>query len=52
MLGYFIVGLFALSWVVSVAFYKWRRFDDLEAGPRIGLVLPLEPGASRSPQEL
>ena len=31
-LGYFIVGLFALSWVVSVAFYKWRRFDDLELG--------------------
>jgi high-affinity nickel-transport protein len=51
MLGYFIVGLFAFSWVVSVAFYKWRRFDDLEAGPRIGL-LPLEPGTSRSPQEL
>jgi high-affinity nickel-transport protein len=52
MLGYFIVGLFALSWVVSVAFYKWRRFDDLEGGPRIGLVLPLEPGTSHSPQEL
>ena len=31
-LGYFIVGLFVLSWVVSVAFYKWRRFDDLESG--------------------
>jgi nickel/cobalt transporter (NiCoT) family protein len=29
-LGYFIVGLFALSWIVSIAFYKWRRFDDLE----------------------
>jgi nickel/cobalt transporter (NiCoT) family protein len=29
-LGYFIVGVFALSWVVSIAFYKWRRFDDLE----------------------
>jgi nickel/cobalt transporter (NiCoT) family protein len=29
-LGYFIVGLFVLSWVISVAFYKWRRFDDLE----------------------
>jgi nickel/cobalt transporter (NiCoT) family protein len=29
-LGYSIVGLFALSWVVSIAFYKWRRFDDLE----------------------
>jgi high-affinity nickel-transport protein len=29
-LGYFIVGLFAMSWVVSVAVYKWQRFDDLE----------------------
>jgi high-affinity nickel-transport protein len=29
-LGYFIVGLFVFSWAVSVAFYKWRRFDDLE----------------------
>jgi high-affinity nickel-transport protein len=29
-LGYFIIGLFALSWVVSVSIYKWRRYDDLE----------------------
>jgi nickel/cobalt transporter (NiCoT) family protein len=29
-LGYFIVALFALSWIVSIAFYKWRRFDDLK----------------------
>jgi len=29
-LGFAIVGLFALSWIVSIAFYKWRRFDDLE----------------------
>jgi high-affinity nickel-transport protein len=29
-LGYFIVGLFAFSWIVSIAVYKWRRFDDLE----------------------
>ena len=29
-LGYFIVALFAASWVVSIAVYKWRRFDDLE----------------------
>jgi high-affinity nickel-transport protein len=29
-LGYFIVGLFALSWVVSIGVYKWRRFDDFE----------------------
>jgi nickel/cobalt transporter (NiCoT) family protein len=31
-LGYFIVGLFALSWIVSIAIYRWRRFDDLEVG--------------------
>jgi high-affinity nickel-transport protein len=31
-LGYFIIGLFVFSWVASVAFYKWRRFDDLELG--------------------
>jgi nickel/cobalt transporter (NiCoT) family protein len=29
-LGYFIVGLFAISWIVSIAIYKWRRFDELE----------------------
>jgi high-affinity nickel-transport protein len=32
-LGYFIIGLFALSWVLSIAFYRWRRFDQLELGP-------------------
>jgi len=31
-LGYFIIGIFALSWIVSFAIYKWRRFDDLELG--------------------
>jgi len=31
-LGYFIIGLFAVSWIASIAFYKWRRFDDLELG--------------------
>ena len=31
-LGYFIVGLFVVSWIASVLFYKWRRFDDLELG--------------------
>jgi len=30
LLGYGIVGLFALSWIVSIAIYRWRRFDDLE----------------------
>jgi nickel/cobalt transporter (NiCoT) family protein len=29
-LGFFIIGLFALSWIVSIAVYKWRRFDELD----------------------
>jgi nickel/cobalt transporter (NiCoT) family protein len=29
-LGYFIIGFFVLSWILSIAFYKWQRFDDLE----------------------
>jgi high-affinity nickel-transport protein len=32
LLGYGIIALFALSWIVSIAIYKWRRFDDLEFG--------------------
>jgi nickel/cobalt transporter (NiCoT) family protein len=39
-LGYFIVGLFASSWIVSIAFYKWRRFDDLELEVETELVSP------------
>src|SRR5580698_307609 len=31
-LGYFIIGIFALSWVLSIAFYKWRRLDEMEFG--------------------
>jgi nickel/cobalt transporter (NiCoT) family protein len=30
MLGYFIIALFVFSWAVSVAIYKWHRFDELE----------------------
>ncbi len=29
-LGYLIVGIFALSWIASVIFYRWRRLDELE----------------------
>jgi len=29
-LGYCIIGLFAVSWIVSIAIYKWRRFDQIE----------------------
>jgi high-affinity nickel-transport protein len=40
-LGYFIIGLFAGSWILSIAIYRWRRFDHLE------LSAPL-PGVSGS----
>jgi high-affinity nickel-transport protein len=36
-LGYFIIALFALSWIVSAAIYKWRRFDELEAAAPVAL---------------
>jgi nickel/cobalt transporter (NiCoT) family protein len=26
--GYLVVGVFTLSWIVSIAFYKWRRLAD------------------------
>ena len=29
-LGFYIIGFFVLSWILSIAFYKWQRFDDLE----------------------
>ena len=29
-LGYCIIALFALSWILSIAFYRWRRYDHLE----------------------
>ena len=29
-LGYCIIGLFALSWILSIAYYRWRHFDHLE----------------------
>jgi nickel/cobalt transporter (NiCoT) family protein len=32
-LGYCIVGLFALSWIVSIAIYKVRGFEDLGLSP-------------------
>jgi nickel/cobalt transporter (NiCoT) family protein len=29
-LGYVIIGIFALSWFGSVIFYKFMRYDELE----------------------
>jgi len=30
LLGYCIVGLFVLSWIVSLLIYKWQRLDEIE----------------------
>jgi high-affinity nickel-transport protein len=30
LLGYCIIGLFALSWIVSLVIYKWQRLDEIE----------------------
>jgi nickel/cobalt transporter (NiCoT) family protein len=32
-LGYLIIGIFAACWLVSVAVYRFGRFDSLEAAP-------------------
>jgi len=29
MLGYVIIGIFMVSWIVSVAFYKLKRYDEI-----------------------
>jgi high-affinity nickel-transport protein len=29
-LGYLIIAFFAASWIASVAFYRWRRYDTLD----------------------
>jgi high-affinity nickel-transport protein len=34
-LGYAIIALFAASWILSIAIYKWRRFDDLELAAKV-----------------
>jgi high-affinity nickel-transport protein len=30
LLGYLIIGLFILSWLISIVYYRLRRFDDLD----------------------
>lgn len=30
LLGYVIIGVFVVSWLCSVAIYRWRRFDELD----------------------
>ncbi len=35
-LGYIIIGIFLIAWIGSVAVYKWRRYDELDGGVRVG----------------
>jgi high-affinity nickel-transport protein len=37
LLGYCIIALFILSWVVSIAIYKVRRFEELEPQVEAGI---------------
>jgi nickel/cobalt transporter (NiCoT) family protein len=37
LLGYIIVGLFVLSWVLSIAVYKWRRLDETDKVPQASI---------------
>lgn len=30
MVGFVIIGVFLASWLLSIAFYKWKRFEELE----------------------
>jgi nickel/cobalt transporter (NiCoT) family protein len=34
-LGYFIIAFFVLSWILSLVFYKWRRFDELDIASNV-----------------
>ncbi|MDR3518857.1 MAG: HoxN/HupN/NixA family nickel/cobalt transporter [Azospirillaceae bacterium] len=29
-IGYLIIGIFVVSWLASIAIYRWKRYDDLE----------------------
>ncbi|WP_153102116.1 HoxN/HupN/NixA family nickel/cobalt transporter [Paraburkholderia hayleyella] len=31
LIGYTVVGVFIVSWLCSMAIYRWKRFDELEA---------------------
>ena len=37
-LGYIIIGIFVLSWIGSVAFYRFKRYDELEIKVREVLI--------------
>lgn len=38
-LGYYIIGLFVIGWLISAGIYKWRRLDQVEVEVRSAAVL-------------
>jgi hypothetical protein len=46
-LGYFIVGFFALSWIVSILSYKWQRLDESKYASVLPLALRAAPASDR-----
>jgi len=43
-LGYCIVALFAASWIFSLLFYKWKRFDEPDLSGNIEVATPASEG--------
>jgi high-affinity nickel-transport protein len=41
-LGYGIIVLFGVSWILAIAVYKWRRFDELEVGVKSAISVEFE----------
>jgi high-affinity nickel-transport protein len=39
-LGYGIIGFFAVSWIISIGFYRWRGFDHVELSAEAGEQAP------------
>jgi high-affinity nickel-transport protein len=48
--GYLIVGLFIVSWIVSIGVYRWRRLDDLQI-PDHWATFPRFPPPLKQPRE-
>ena len=45
MLGYVIIGVFALSWIGSVVFYKFMRYDELDSSGYPDIAERINPDA-------
>ena len=41
-LGYIIIGVFAVSWLISIWVYRWRRYDDVELSAPLPANVPVD----------